>query len=63
MKVEVRCPGCQAGYLLDIEVLAEGTTCPGCGESLDSEAEATATAIDLPPSEVVVAPAAGERGC
>lgn len=58
MKVEVRCPGCQEGYLLDIEVLAEGTPCPGCGESLDSEAEATATAIDVPPPEVVVAPAA-----
>jgi len=35
MKVEVCCPDCDGGYLVDAEALEAGLPCPGCGRSLD----------------------------
>jgi len=54
MKVEVRCPDCDGGYLVDAEALGAGLPCPGCGQSLDggpsggNDPVAQEVGIDLP---------------
>ena len=34
MKVEIRCPDCEGGYLVDAEAFGAGLPCPGCGRAL-----------------------------
>ena len=36
MKIEIRCPNCDGGYLVDAEVLEAGLPCPECGRALDT---------------------------
>ena len=36
MKIEVCCPDCDGGYLVDAEALETGLPCPGCGRILDA---------------------------
>ena len=36
MKIEICCPDCDGGYLVDAEALETGLPCPGCGGTLDA---------------------------
>ncbi len=56
MKVEVYCPDCDGGYLVDTAALEAGFPCPGCGRALDSGKPAEAE-----PVAPVAAPAASEK--
>jgi len=60
MKVEICCPDCDGGYLVDADALEAGVPCPECGRTLngesseaDSPAEAPAAVAD---GGVVTAP-------
>jgi len=63
MKVEVCCPDCDGGYLVEAEALETGLPCPGCGRALDGAPLAIAgpaaqeVAVDRPPTSDTVAAA------
>jgi CheY-like chemotaxis protein len=45
MKLEVCCPDCEGGYLVEAEVLEAGIPCPGCGRPLSSVASDVAGSV------------------
>jgi len=45
MKLEVCCPDCEGGYLVEAEALEAGVPCPGCGRPLSSVAAEVAGSV------------------
>ncbi|NIM01775.1 MAG: response regulator [Acidobacteria bacterium] len=64
MKIEICCPDCDGGYLVDSDALAAGFPCPGCGRVLEAEPaeppliEPNVMDVDLPASAEPTADAA-----
>ena len=63
MKVEVCCPDCDGGYLVDAEAVEAGLPCPGCGQRLDggssdgTDPVAQEVGVDLPAASETDSPA------
>jgi CheY-like chemotaxis protein len=63
MKIEICCPDCDGGYLVDAEALEAGLPCPGCGRALDGSPDivgpvANDVHVDLPAASETNSPAA-----
>ena len=64
MKVEVCCPDCDGGYLVEAEALETGLPCPGCGRALGGAPLAVAgsaaqeVGVDRPAASETATPAA-----
>ena len=65
MKVEVCCPDCDGGYLVDAEALEAGLPCPGCGRPLDggpsdgTDPVTQEVGVDLPAARAAATAEAG----
>jgi CheY-like chemotaxis protein len=47
MKIEICCPDCDGGYLVDAEALEAGLPCPGCGRALEGEGGPVGNDVDV----------------